>query len=193
MNGTDALLALLRAFDGHDIPYMVVGSYSSNFYGIPRMTKDADVVVHLASADWAGIPGILPDGIAMQDQMSFEMVTATRREILQVEGSRFEIELFRLSDDAHDQARFLRRKRVEIFQGSRVCLPTPEDVIIQKLRWCRNAKRGKDYDDVVAVMATLSPEVLDREYLEHWCGEHETLDLLVQARAEASGFKGPRG
>ena len=44
MNGTTALLKLVEAFDQADIPYMIVGSYSSNFYGIPRSTKDADVV-----------------------------------------------------------------------------------------------------------------------------------------------------
>ena len=47
MNGTDALLALTRAFEDAGLPYMIVGSYSSNFYGIPRSTKDADLVVNL--------------------------------------------------------------------------------------------------------------------------------------------------
>lgn len=186
MSGTDSLLALLRAFDRHEIPYMVVGSYSSNFYGMPRMTKDADVVVHLPSADWAKVPDILPEGISMQDQMSFEMVTATRREILQVEGSRFEIELFRLSDDPHDKARFGRRKRLEIFPESWVCLPAAEDVIVQKVRWSKSAKRGKDYDDVVAVMATLGPDGLDWDYIRKWCVRHETLGLLEDARLQAS-------
>jgi hypothetical protein len=32
-------------------------------------------------------------------------------------------------------------------------LPTPEDVIIQKLRWSKGAKRSKDFADVVAVIA----------------------------------------
>lgn len=186
MSGTDSLLALLTAFDRHGIPYMLVGSYSSNFYGMPRMTKDADVVVHLPSAEWARLPDILPEGIVMQDQMSFEMVTATRREILQVSGSRFEIELFRLSEDAHDRSRFERRERLEIFPGAWVCLPTPEDVVVQKLRWSEKAKRGKDFDDVVAVIATLGPERLDWDYVERWCGEHGTRDLLGRARVEAA-------
>ena len=48
MNGTTALLKLVEAFDQADLPYMIVGSYSSNFYGIPRSTKDADVVAVLS-------------------------------------------------------------------------------------------------------------------------------------------------
>ncbi len=183
MTGTDSLLELLRAFDEHGVPYMVVGSYSSNFYGMPRMTKDADVVVHLPSSEWSKIPTVLPAGIA---------ITATRREILQVEGTRFTIELFRLSDDPHDRMRFERRKRLEIFPGSFVFLPTPEDVIVQKLRWNKTAKRGKDFDDVVAVMATLGPEGLDWDYIRQWCGLHETLDLMEEARSAALDVLGKR-
>ena len=82
MNGTESLLSLIKVFDRERIPYMIVGSYSSNFYGIPRSTKDADLVVHLAPSEWAKLPKILPDGIELEDQMSFEMVTSTRRELL---------------------------------------------------------------------------------------------------------------
>jgi hypothetical protein len=35
MNGTESLLKLIGSFDAAGIPSMVVGSYSSNFYGVP--------------------------------------------------------------------------------------------------------------------------------------------------------------
>lgn len=152
MNGTESLLKLIAAFDAAGIPYMVVGSYSSNFYGIPRMTKDADVVVHLPSNEWSKLPRLLPEGIEMEDQMGFEMVTATQREILRVKDSLFQIELFRLSEDVHDRSRFERRVNQSIFEGVEVSLPTAEDVIVQKLRWNKGAKRPKDFADAVAVM-----------------------------------------
>jgi len=52
VNGTEALISLIRTFEKAGVPYMIVGSYSSNFYGIPRSTKDADVVVNVAGVDW---------------------------------------------------------------------------------------------------------------------------------------------
>lgn len=60
MSGTDSLLKLLASFDAAAVPYMIVGSYSSNFYGIPRMTKDftdtvAVLQVQKKSLDWAYI------------------------------------------------------------------------------------------------------------------------------------------
>jgi len=185
MTGTDSLLKLISAFDAAGIPYMVVGSYSSNFYGIPRLTKDADLVVHLPSGGWSELPSVLPVGIELEEQMGFEMVTATRRELLRVKDSLFQIELFRLSDDAHDRLRFERRIQREIFPGVAVSLPTAEDVIVQKLRWTKGAKRQKDFADAVAVMQ-VQGKSLDWPYIEKWCAEHDTLDVLAEAKAEAA-------
>lgn len=185
MTGTQSLIELVAALERAAIPYMIVGSYSSNFYGIPRSTKDADLVIHLSSEKWAELPAILPEGIEMDDQMSVEMVTSTQRELLRVKDSLFEIELFRLSDDPHDRARFERRRRIEIFPGLGVFLPTAEDVIVQKLRWSLGAKRPKDFADVVAVMQ-VQGKLLDWPYIEKWCAEHGTTELLAGAKAEAA-------
>ncbi|MBN8460856.1 MAG: hypothetical protein J0M04_23755 [Verrucomicrobia bacterium] len=149
------------------------------------MTKDADLVVRLDAQGWSRLPSLLPDGIELEEQMGFEMVTATQRELLRVKGSFFQIELFRLSEDAHDRMRFDRRIRQTIFPGVEVALPTAEDVIIQKLRWSRGAKRPKDFTDTVAVMQVQGIS-LDWPYIEHWCALHDTLDVLAEAKAEAS-------
>lgn len=186
MNGTDALIALAQAFEDAGLPYMIVGSYSSNFYGIPRSTKDADLVINLDQADWKKLSSILPAGLELDQQSGFEMVTSTRKELIRVKDSVFEIELFHLSKDAHDSVRFERRHRVPIIPGVEAWLPTAEDVIIQKLRWSRGAKRPKDFADVVAVMQVQGPARLDWSYIEEWCEKHDTLDLLAEAKAEAA-------
>lgn len=186
MTGTQSLLLLLDAFAAKDIPYMVVGSYSSNFYGIPRSTKDADLVVHLSNQDWSNLPAILPEGMHLDEQMGFEMVTSSRREIVRITGSPFHIELFRLTDDDHDRSRFERRMNLEIFPGRHVQLPTAEDVIVQKIRWSAVAKRPKDYADTVSVMKMQGAAKLDWPYIEKWCTFHNTMEILAQAKAEAS-------
>src|SRR6059036_3778870 len=33
------------------LPYMVTGSFAANYYAVPRMTRDIDVVVGLSAAD----------------------------------------------------------------------------------------------------------------------------------------------
>ena len=47
MTGNEATLAVIDALEACSIPYMLVGSYSSNVYGVERSTQDADFVVEL--------------------------------------------------------------------------------------------------------------------------------------------------
>jgi len=49
----------------------------------------------------------------------------------------------------------------------------------------KTAARSKDYDDVINVMKRKG-ERLDFEYITQWCNQHETLEILAIARAEAS-------
>ena len=50
----------------------------------------------------------------------------------------------------------------------------------------RGAKRSKDFDDTVAIIAVQGLKKLDMSYIERWCGEHGTLDVLAEAIAEAA-------
>lgn len=46
-NATEIVLQFIEALDAAGVQYMLVGSYSSNYYGRPRSTKDADFVVQI--------------------------------------------------------------------------------------------------------------------------------------------------
>lgn len=183
--GEEALGILLDALNEHSLDYMVVGSFSSNRYGVPRATKDADLVLRIVAAQREKLFTELPKSFQIDHQVSFEMVTGTWRQIIEIPEIPFTIELFELSTDAHDQSRFERRKKLTLL-GRDAWLPTAEDVIVQKLRWCKVARRGKDFDDVVAVMGVQGKKSLDWSYIEHWCAQHNTLEILGEAKAEAS-------
>lgn len=186
MNGTDALISLIRTLEKTSIPYMIVGSFSSNFYGIPRSTMDADLVLKIDSEDWGKLCSMLPAHLEWEQQSSFEMISSTRKELIKVKDSSFEIELFHLSNDEHDTARFTRRQKVEVLKGVSAYLPQAEDVIIQKLRWSKAGMRSKDFADVVAILQVQEPNILDWNYIEGWCAKHQTLELLAKAKSQAA-------
>jgi hypothetical protein len=183
--GEAAVCVLLDTLNGLSLDYMVVGSFSSNRYGVPRATKDADLVLRIMTAQREHLFAELPESFRIDPQVSFEMVTGTWRQIIQIPEIPFTIELFELSGDAHDQSRFERRRKLTLL-GREAWLPTAEDVIIQKLRWSKGARRGKDFDDAVAVMGVQGEKSLDWPYIEHWCALHDTLDVLAESKAEAS-------
>ena len=172
----DVDLRVADALNAAGIPFMLVGGFSSNFHGIPRSTKDADFVVQLSSPlDEAFVRTLGPEFEA-EPQMSFETNTGTQRQGFRVAGTLFKVEVFRLSDDPHDQERFRRRQPVMV-DGRQVFFPTAEDVIIWKLRWALS----KDRDDIRAVMG-VQGDKLDWPYIIGWCERHGTRALLEQIR-----------
>jgi hypothetical protein len=87
---------------------------------------------------------LLGPDFSLDPQMAFDSVSGSYRHIIQLRDSTFKIELFRLSQDSHDQVRFGRRVPMYHAPLDRmVYMPTPEDVIIMKLRWaaCLNRTR----------------------------------------------------
>lgn len=179
---SDALLErVIRVLNDSGVPYMIVGSVSSNLYGIYRSTRDADFVLQAPTEAIAQIARALGDPFHLDPQMSFETITGTSRYVLNVEGMPFKVELFLLSDDPHDQERFRRRTRRQLGE-LQAYFPTAEDVIIMKIRWSRLGKRRKDIEDVRNVLAV--QRELDWEYLQHWCTQHGTFELLQTIRAE---------
>jgi len=180
MNSEDAAIAVIGALESLAVPYMLVGSFSSNFYGIPRATHDADFVVQLQEGQIRALMGKLGPAFKLEPQVSFETVTGTTRYTLHFADTPFEVELFSLSDDDHDRQRFLRRRRA-VLRGRDTFLPTAEDVIITKLRWSRGGSRAKDTDDARNVMAVQAGR-LDWDYIGAWCDRHGTREILESLR-----------
>lgn len=170
---------MVRAADalaGCGIAYLLAGSFSANYYGIPRSTKDADFVVQLRHAVGDAFLAKLGGDFSADPQLSFETNTGTYRQEIRHVRSPFKIELFLLSSDPHDQARFQRRVAVALFER-RLWLPTAEDVVVWKLRW----PRSKDRDDVRGVIG-VQGDRLDWPYIEGWCDRHGTRALLEEIR-----------
>lgn len=184
MTNDEATIAVVSALEAANLPYMVVGSLSSNAYGISRATKDADLVVIAKSSELLAIIRSLGPEFRMDPQLSLESVTGTTRSIVELPANGFSIELFRLSTDPHDQERFRRRRRVMHPQLLReTFIPTPEDVIVTKLRWALVGGRGKDRDDVRDVIA-VQGEFLDWSYIKEWARQHGTEVLLEEIQSK---------
>ena len=178
-DGYEATRIVVETLNRCNTPHMVVGGLSSNAYGIPRSTKDADIVLAVDGKALFAMAAELGPEFHLDDQASFEMVTGTLRYHLRVPAIAFEVELFLLSSDPHDQARFNRRRTVRSNQiGTDIMVPSAEDVVIMKLRWAKIAKRDKDRDDVRNIIAVQGDAALDWGYIHRWCEVHDTRALL---------------
>jgi hypothetical protein len=179
MTSEEVIVAVIDALWAVDVPFMVVGSLATNFYGIPRSTRDADFVIQIPPP-FASLTERLGANLRLAAQASFEGVTGTVRHRIEAKGTSFTVELFELSDDPHDVSRFARRRRVRLL-GKDVFVATAEDTIVTKLRWAMQPGREKDVDDVRSVIA-VQGDSLDWTYVQQWCNQHGTSALLESIR-----------
>jgi hypothetical protein len=186
LTSNQIVLKVVDALEQLGIPYMLVGSYSSNAFGHPRSTQDADFVVELGNRPATTLFERLAPDLQFDPQMKLETVTMTGRYVGRHADSGFKVELFELSSDEHDRERF-RRRRQQPFLGSRAFLPLPEDVVVQKLRWFERSRRAKDLDDVKNVLAVQAGK-LDLDYIRRWCDQHGTRTLFEQLLQESLRF-----
>ncbi|HBJ88305.1 MAG TPA: hypothetical protein DDZ88_31515 [Verrucomicrobiales bacterium] len=178
---TDAAAArMVEALTAVGIPNMLVGSYSRNYYAIPRSTKDVDIVIELPSQVLlAELASRIAPEFVMDAQITYETITGNVRHIIRCPGSAIVVELFILGNDEFQRHRFARRREVRIpALNATINLPTAEDVVIQKLRW----GRPKDLDDVLDVLAVQAGKI-DHAYIEDWCRRLNILDRYLAVRA----------
>lgn len=168
----------IDACDAEGVEHMLTGALATSFYGIPRSTKDVDLVLALTGADeLAGVTRRLDGVVEFDAQVKFDTLTWGKRLVGTLcEPPHFNIELFELFDDPFVQEQFSRRVRRHLADGWEPNLPTVEDVVVQKLRWARD----KDLIDAEDVLAVQGVEKLDMDYVRRWCGEHESEQRLEE-------------
>jgi hypothetical protein len=170
-------LLVIKACEAAGADHMVTGAFAYNYYGIPRSTKDFDVVIDVRKSRAIGrIIGLLEPEIDFGGQVQFDTLTWGRRHIGRArEGPAYQVELFELFDDPFVLEQFRRRKMLRSSQlQHETWLPTAEDIIVQKIRW----GRSKDLDDARDVLAVQGPETLDMPYIENWCAIHGNSERL---------------
>ena len=173
---------VVEAVESAGVGFMVVGAVAAGAYGVPRSTRDVDLLVSAnVEGGVAAVMANLDAIVRFDTQVVFDTLTWGRRHVGQSRSAPpFKVELFEMFDDPFVQSEFTRRQQVFIpVLGRATWLPTPEDVIVQKLRW----GRSKDLDDARDVLAVQGTDSLDMVYIEKWCAQHGTRERLQAALA----------
>lgn len=171
---------VIEAAEATGVEFMVVGAMAAGAYGVPRSTRDVDLLVAVnVEGGLASVMARLDSIVTFDTQVVFDTLTWGRRHVGHSRSAPpFKVELFEIIDDAFVRSEFSRRQRVFVpVLGRATWLPTPEDVIVQKLRW----GRPKDLDDARDVLAVQGTDSLDMPYIEKWCAEHGTRQRLEAA------------
>lgn len=170
------------ACEKENVRHMVTGAFATSCYGIPRSTKDVDLVLAIDQpVEMARVIDRLSPEVEFSAQVQFDTLTWGRRQVGTTRESPFlKVELFELFDDPFVMEQFDRRVKIVIGSlGKEGWVPTAEDVVVQKLRWARD----KDLVDAKDVLAVQGSEALDMEYIRKWCRIHKSEERLDAALA----------
>lgn len=158
-NQERALAALARAFDEHEVPYMVIGGQANALWGEPRATLDIDVTLWWPDESRIDeLVGYLAPQFLPRVKNPLDFVSETRvLPLATVEGLAVDVILGLLS---FEEQAIQRARSIEI-GGEQVRFVTAEDLVLLKIV----SQRDRDHADIRGVVR-MQGKRLDLAYLE---------------------------
>lgn len=181
-------LIVADALEACRVRYLVGGSLASAVSGEPRSTLDVDLVVELTEKDIEPLVAALGAGFhvdadslrrAIREQSSANVIhhpTSTK------------VDLFIMGGSPIDAEQMNRRQRVQVSSEPDrwLYVHTPEDILLQKLRWYRmgNEVSDRQWRDILGIIL-VQGERLDQTYLQRGARALDVSALLQRATSEA--------
>ncbi|MCL2777627.1 MAG: hypothetical protein FWD73_06450 [Polyangiaceae bacterium] len=178
---SDLLDRIAQILEAAKIPFMVAGSFASTAYGLPRSTQDLDLIIDPPSA--AAFEALL--AAIPADKYYVDADTARdalrRRSMFNLIdlASGWKVDLILRKNRAFSRTEFARRTKKSVL-GVSVFMASPEDTIVAKLEWSKQAGGSeRQRRDVTGILANAAGS-LDRAYIERWVHD---LDLADEWKA----------
>src|SRR6476646_5864882 len=181
MSSERVLKYVTSALNEACIPFMVVGSFASNLYGVGRATYDIDVVISANAEQLQTFHSMFGKSEWYFD-LSDALDACRRKSMFNIldmlDGWKVDI-IFEKPGPYHRIA-FERRMPAEIEQVP-LFAASPEDVIISKLDWAKIGSSSRQIEDVAGILEEKRTS-LDISYIEKWVKELELSSQWDTAR-----------
>ncbi len=176
---------VLEALHRLDIPHMIGGSLASSIHGIPRSTRDVNIIADMRPEHIAPFAAALGGEFYADAEMMREALQRGRSFNLIHHDSSFKFDIFPLSPQPYSQLEFERKTTADYRFEDEVFtfyVSSPEDTILTKLVWYRagNEVSENQWSDVLDVIK-VKRDQLDLNYLRGWAGKLQVADLLEEA------------
>jgi len=161
----EILKTVVRRLEVAAIPYMITGSIATNFYAVPRMTRDIDIVIELKTVDLDRIMRLFEKDFYIDRDMMANAVKGRDMFNIIHNESIVKIDFIVRKDIPYRQIEFDRRRTIDV-EGTRMSVVSPEDLILSKLYWAKDSLSETQLRDVKNILETV--EKLDLPYIEKW-------------------------
>lgn len=159
---------VITFLNNNHIDYMVTGSIVSSIQGEPRRTHIVDIIVVLKNESISMLLKEFesPRYYLNQDSILKAISNKSMFNIIYTEDGD-KIDFWLLTNDDFDVSRF-ERKVIMQFQNINLCISTPEDTIVAKLKWSKlSGGSQKPMTDALRVYE-INYKNLDLLYINEW-------------------------
>lgn len=183
---------VVGVFQAVGIEYVVGGSTASNNFGRPRLTHDVDFAARIPPEKVSALAAAFGDDFyADEDMIRTAVETTSSFNVIYLPFS-FKADIFIAPDDEWTAEQFARRHEVKTFSsGFRYFVSSPEDIILQKLRWFELGGRiSENQWRDIQEMLNVQRGNLDHGYLRRWAQTLGLGELLDEAVRDADASLG---
>ncbi|MEX0801727.1 MAG: hypothetical protein WD688_00130 [Candidatus Binatia bacterium] len=161
----EVLKEVARRLEVVGIAYMLTGSTAANFYAVPRMTRDIDLVVELSERDAGKFILAFERDHYLEPETVQEAVKNKGMFNLIHEQYIIKVDFVVRKDTPYRRTEFSRKKKV-LVDGQEIYVVAPEDLILSKLEWAKDSGSEVQLRDVQNLLRSVKG--LNRRYLTRW-------------------------
>lgn len=178
----DLLLYFSHVLSLNNIPYLLTGSFAVSYYGYPRATHDIDFIIEIADEKSNTIVRVirsLKKNFTFASNVDQESITTPTLFNLYHGVTGIKID-FWVVDKKEFFEKYSRRQIMTI-DNQDISLVSPEDLILNKLKWCKEVFSEKHLSDCIGIWK-IQNKKLDLKYLTQKVKEYDVSTLYEKIK-----------
>jgi len=167
INPEKLLLKITPILDKLKIDYFITGGFAVSVWGRPRATFDIDIVVKLIEPEIEPLAKLLKQvsRAGYIDEDVARQAARQKGEFNFIDSDTgLKVDFWIEKDDMETKEQFKRRIAKKI-NNKRVYFISPEDLILNKLKWYNQTESDRHLEDIDSIFK-ISGKKLDRKYLK---------------------------
>ena len=177
-------LQVIAVLESLGVRHHVGGSFASSIHGVPRQTRDLDLVAELMPVHVAAFTAHLQADFYLDEEAMRRAIERRSHFNLIHHATGFKVDLFVSGADAFDRSEMQRAAPYPLGEDPpcSVLIKSAEDTLLRKLAWYRLGGEVSDrqWIDILGIVRTQGSR-LDLLYLRAWAIPLDVADLLHRA------------